>query len=81
MDEMRGRERKLEDQRHNLELSLSAAQQEMKSLKINLNGSDGRINEMHSTMLRLETAKKEVESKLLTVCGLLQQFRYALDLD
>ena len=75
MEEMRARERKLEEQRHNLELSLSSAQQEIKSLKINLNGSDGRINEMHSTILRLETAKKEVEAKLSTVCGLLQQFR------
>jgi hypothetical protein len=36
MDEMRARERKLEDQRHNLELALSDAQQEIKSIKINL---------------------------------------------
>lgn len=49
-----------------------------KALKINLNGSDGRIGEMHSTIVRLETAKKDVESKLSTVVGLLQQFRLLL---
>ena len=75
MDEMRARERKLEDQRHNLELSLSDAQQEIKALKVNLNGSEGRIGEMHATIVRLETSKKDVESKLASVCGLLQQFR------
>lgn len=79
MDEMRARERKLEDQRHNLELSLSDAQQEIKALKVSLNGSEGRIGEMHSTIVRLETAKKDVESKLASVCGLLQQFRYHWD--
>jgi hypothetical protein len=31
---------------------------------------------MHSTIVRLETAKKDVEAKLASVCGLLQQFRY-----
>ena len=49
-----------------------------KALKINLNGSDGRIGEMHSTIVRLETAKKDVESNLSTVVGLLQQFRLLL---
>jgi hypothetical protein len=31
---------------------------------------------MHSTIVRLETAKKDVEAKLASICGLLQQFRY-----
>ena len=50
--------------------------QEIKALNINLTGYEGRFNELHSTVARLETSKKEVEAKLATVCGLLQQFRY-----
>ena len=49
--------------------------QEIKALNVNLIGYEGRMNELHSTIVRIETSKKDVEAKLATVCGHLQQFR------
>jgi hypothetical protein len=47
----------------------------VKALRVSLNGSEGRICEMQTTIVKLETSKKDVEAKLGSLCTLLQQFR------
>ena len=71
----RARERKLEDQRHNLEICLSNSQQETTDLHIQLNGQEGRMGEVFSTMARLEGAKKDLETQISNVASLLHHVR------
>jgi rootletin len=75
LEEMRGRERKLEDQRHNLEICLSNANKDVKDLNIKLTGQDGRMGELYTTIVRLESSKKEVESRLSSVATLIHHVR------
>ena len=75
LETLRLRERKLEDVRHNLELSLASSQQSVKDLTVKLTGYEGRVAELHSTIHRHEVAKKDLEGKLATVCGLLREVR------
>ena len=71
----RARERKLEDQRHNLEICLSNSQQETTDLHVQLNGQEGRMGEVFSTMARLEGAKKDLETQISNVASLLHHVR------
>lgn len=75
LEEVRVREKKLEDQRHNLEICLNNAQQEIKDLHVRLTGQDGRTGELFATMARLEGAKQDLETKIASVASLLRQVR------
>ena len=75
IDEIRARERKLEDQRHNLELRLTNSQQEAKDLHVKLNGQEGRMGELFTTMARLEGGKKDLEAHISNVASLLHHVR------
>ena len=75
IDEIRTREKKLEDQRHTLEISLNHAQQEVKEINVKLHGYDGRLGELYATIAKLESEKKEVEMKLSSVASLLHHVR------
>jgi chromosome segregation ATPase len=75
IEDIRAREKKLEDQRHNLELCLSNSQQEVKDLKFQLTGQDGKMGEFFATIARLEAAKSDLESKILNVASLLHHVR------
>ena len=65
----------MEDQRHNLEICLSNSQQEVKDLHVKLNGQDGRMGELFTTMARLEGSKKDLESQISNVASLLHHVR------
>ena len=75
IDEIRTRERKLEDQRHNLEICLSHAQQESKDLQVRLTGQEGRMSELFTTMARVEGSKKDLEAKISNVASLIHHVR------
>ncbi|KAK2575631.1 hypothetical protein KPH14_011894 [Odynerus spinipes] len=67
LEDSRCRERKLEDQKHNLEVCLADASQQIQELKARLGGSEGRVRALDAQLSQLETAKKEVEQKLSSI--------------
>ena len=75
IEDIRSREKRLEDQRHDLEQQLSFAQQQIKDMNVQLNGKDGRLGELFNTIAKLEGAKKDLESKINHVASLLHHVR------
>nr|CAD7568360.1 unnamed protein product [Timema californicum] len=73
LEDSRGRERKLEDQRHNLEVCLADATQQLQELKARLGGSEGRVRALDGQLQQLEAAKKEVEQKLSSIGSTLRR--------
>ncbi|KAG7207976.1 hypothetical protein KM043_009556 [Ampulex compressa] len=73
IDDSRCRERKLEDQKHNLEVCLADASQQLQELKARLGGSEGRVRALDAQLSQLEVAKKEVEQKLSSVGSTLRR--------
>ncbi len=73
LEDVRLRERRLEEQRHSLELQLASTQQEVKDLTVKLTGCEGRVGELRLTAGRAEAAKRDLEGKLSTVCGILRE--------
>ncbi|GAB1869589.1 Rootletin [Camponotus japonicus] len=73
LEDSRCRERKLEDQKHNLEVCLADATQQLQELKARLGGSEGRVRALDAQLSQLETAKKEVEQKLSSVGSTLRR--------
>ncbi|XP_043473527.1 rootletin isoform X3 [Leptopilina heterotoma] len=67
LEDSRCRERKLEDQKHNLEVCLADASQQIQELKARLGGSEGRVRALDAQLGQLEVLKKEVEQKLSSV--------------
>ena len=75
IDEIRGREKRLEDQRHDLEQQLNFAQQQIKDLNMQINGKDGRLGELYTTIAKLEGNKADLETKINNVASLLHHVR------
>ncbi|XP_012287068.1 rootletin isoform X2 [Orussus abietinus] len=73
LEDSRCRERKLEDQKHNLEVCLADASQQIQELKARLGGSEGRVRALDAQLSQLEVAKKEVEQKLSSVGSTLRR--------
>ncbi|XP_024946085.1 rootletin isoform X3 [Cephus cinctus] len=73
LEDSRCRERKLEDQKHNLEVCLADASQQLQELKARLGGSEGRVRALDAQLSQMETAKKEVEQKLSSVASTLRR--------
>ncbi|XP_032664691.1 rootletin isoform X3 [Odontomachus brunneus] len=73
LEDSRCRERKLEDQKHNLEVCLADATQQLQELKARLGGSEGRVRALDAQLSQLETSKKEVEQKLSSVGSTLRR--------
>ncbi|XP_055529661.1 rootletin isoform X2 [Wyeomyia smithii] len=67
MEDGRGREKRLEDQKHNLEVCLADATQQIQELKARLGGSEGRVRALDEQMVQLEAIKKETENKLSSI--------------
>ena len=61
-------ERKLDDQRRNLEISLENANAELADLKLKLSGTEGRVNALEAQLARTEGAKKDIEFKVRMSC-------------
>ena len=67
LDDLRLRERKLEQQRHDLELALTASKREVQDMNVRMRGYEGRVVEMKAVVAALEAAKKDLEGKLTSV--------------
>ena len=75
IEDIRGREKRLEDQRHELEQQLSLSQQQVKDLNLQVQGKDGQLGELFTTIARLEASKKELQAKINNVATLLHHVR------
>lgn len=73
LEDARSRERKLEDQKHNLEVCLADASQQIQELKARLSGSEGRLRALDTQLAQTEVQKKEVENKLSSVLLILRR--------
>lgn len=73
VEDGRCRERKLEDQKHNLEVCLADASQQLQELKARLGGSEGRVRALDNQLTQLEAVKKEMEQKLSSVGSTLRR--------
>ena len=73
MVDTRRRERKLEEQRHELKHALNEAQHSIRNLTGRVNGADKRIAELQLIVEKGEGDKVETESKLTSVANILNQ--------
>lgn len=67
MEEGRVREKRLEDQKHNLEVCLADATQQLQELKARLGGAEGRVRALDEQLAQTESCKKDVEHRLSSV--------------
>jgi rootletin len=67
LDDSRRSERRLDEQRHNLEVALGNANSDINDLKLKLSGSEGRVNALEAQLARTEGAKRDVEFKLSSI--------------
>lgn len=68
-----GHERKLEDQKHNLEVCLSDQTVQIQELKCKLSASDGRLRLADAQLGDLERTKRDVENRLNTIWSTLKR--------
>lgn len=68
-----GHERKLEDQKHNLEVCLSDQTVQIQELKCKLNTAEGRIRSTDNQLGDLERTKRDVENRLNTIWSTLKR--------
>lgn len=73
LEESRRAEKKLEDQRHNLEIALENTSADAAELKLRLSGSEGRVNALEAQLARLEGAKQDIEFKLSSIVSSLRR--------
>lgn len=73
MEEGRGREKCLEDQKHNLEVCLADATQQIQELKARLGGAESRVRALDEQLLQMESCKKDIEHKLTSVLHTLKR--------
>ncbi|XP_060648452.1 rootletin isoform X2 [Drosophila nasuta] len=73
MEEARGREKRLEDQKHNLEVCLADATQQIQELKARLGGAEGRIRALDEQLACVELHKRDVDHKLSSVVHTLRR--------
>lgn len=67
MEEGRVREKRLEDQKHNLEVCLADATQQIQELKARLGGAEGRVRALDDQLATTECSRKDVENRLSSV--------------
>lgn len=68
-----GHERKLEDQKHNLEVCLSDQTVQIQELKCKLSAAEGRLRSADTQLGDLERAKRDVDSRLNTIWSTLKR--------
>lgn len=73
LEESRGREKCLEDQKHNLEVCLADATQQIQELKARLGGAEGRVRALDEQLNQMESCKRDVEHKLTSVLHTLKR--------
>lgn len=73
LEDSRGREKRLEDQKHNLEVCLADATQQIQELKARLGGAEGRVRALDEQLMNTEALKKESENKLSSIAHTLRR--------
>lgn len=73
VEDGRGREKCLEDQKHNLEVCLADATQQIQEIKARLGASEGRVRALDEQLSQLEACKKDIEYKLTSVLHTLKR--------
>lgn len=63
IEDGRNREKRLEDQKHNLEVCLADATQQIQELKARLGGAEGRVRALDDQLMHSEGCKKDVSLK------------------
>ena len=73
LEDSRRSERRMEDQKRNLEIQLENVNAESGELRLKLSGSDGRVNALEAQLARLEGAKRDIEFKLNSIVSSLRR--------
>lgn len=68
-----GHERKLEDQKHNLEVCLSDQNVQIQELKCKLSASEGRLRSADTQLGDLGRNKRDIENRLNTIWSTLKR--------
>ena len=73
LEDSRRNEKKLEDNKRNLEIALDNANTDIGDLKLKLSGAEGRVNALEAQLARIEGAKRDVEFKLNSIVSSLRR--------
>lgn len=73
LEECRNKEKRLEDQKHNLEVCLADATQQIQELKARIGGSESRIRVLDEQLHCLESIKRDNENKLTSIAHTLKR--------
>ena len=73
LEDSRRAEKKLDDNKRNLEVQLENTCAEADELKLRLSGSDGRVNALEAQLARVEGAKRDIEFKLSSIVSSLRR--------
>ncbi|XP_073952978.1 LOW QUALITY PROTEIN: ciliary rootlet coiled-coil, rootletin [Choristoneura fumiferana] len=73
LEDCRSKERRLEELKHNLEVCLADATQQIQELKARLGGSEGRCRALEASLTQCESGKREAEAKLSSIAHTLRR--------
>lgn len=73
LEDSRRAEKRLDDHRNNLEISLDGVNGEAAELRLKLSGSEGRVNALEAQLARLEGTKRDIEFKLSSIVSSLRR--------
>lgn len=73
LEDCRSKERRLEELKHNLEVCLADATQQIQELKARLGGSEGRCRALEASLSQCEAGKREAEAKLSSTAHALRR--------
>ncbi|KAL1491832.1 hypothetical protein ABEB36_012367 [Hypothenemus hampei] len=73
LEDCRVKEKRLEDQKHNLEVCLVDATQQIQELKAKLGGAEGRVRNLETQLAQLESSKRDIEQKLYSIVSTLRR--------
>ncbi|XP_063629513.1 rootletin [Cydia splendana] len=73
LEDCRSKERRLEELKHNLEVCLADATQQIQELKARLGGSEGRCRALEASLAQCEHGKREAEAKLSSIAHTLRR--------
>ncbi|KAJ2947625.1 hypothetical protein O0L34_g17426 [Tuta absoluta] len=73
LEDCRSKERRLEELKHNLEVCLADATQQIQELKARLGGSEGRCRALEASLTQCEAGKRDAEAKLSSIVHALRR--------
>ncbi|XP_052754507.1 rootletin [Galleria mellonella] len=73
LEDCRSKERRLEELKHNLEVCLADATQQIQELKARLGGCEGRGRALEASLGQCEAARRDAEAKLSSVAHALRR--------